>query len=143
MRDLTGGYKTCRSLCLPINREYVMATKTTGAELRAFYNDEAYWSSTPNASSEDVWHEEVVLKVNGIEQPDDFSINEDLKDVDRVVIVDGSVLSKSDDFKNCSFESFFKAWRKQQTTAHLAVSVPKEKLEAVRAAILAAGGSIK
>ncbi|HCL4132348.1 TPA: hypothetical protein N2C61_003455 [Pseudomonas aeruginosa] len=120
-----------------------MATKTTGAELKAFYNDDAYWQKSAANSSDDIWHDEVVLEVNGVEQPDDFSINEDLKDEDQVKIVYGQVLSNRDDFADRSFESFFKAWRKQQNTIYLAVAVPKDKVEAVRAAILAAGGSIK
>ncbi len=120
-----------------------MATKTNGAELKAFYNDDGYWLKTPDSKGDDVWHEDLVLVVNGVEQVDDFSITEDLKDEDQVTIVDGAVLSNRDDFADRSFESFFKAWRKQQNTAYLAVTVPKEKLEAVRAAILAAGGSIK
>jgi len=113
-----------------------MATKTNGAELKAFYNDDAYWT-------DDIWHEELTLEVNGVERSDDFSINEDLKGEDQVTIVDGAVLSNLEDFKDRSFESFFKAWRKQQNTVYLSVAVPKEKLDAVRAAILAAGGSVK
>jgi len=120
-----------------------MATKTNGAELKAFYNDDAYWLKTPASKTDDIWHEDLVLMVNGVEQADDFSITEDLKDEDQVTIVDGVVLSNRDDFKGRSFESFFKAWRKQQDTVYLAVAVPKDKQDAVRAAILAAGGSIK
>ncbi|EPG8943854.1 hypothetical protein L4Z64_001261 [Pseudomonas aeruginosa] len=120
-----------------------MATKTTGAELRAFYNDDAYWQKSDDTKSDDIWHEELVLEVNGVEQSDDFSISNDLKDEDQVKIVYGHVLSSRDDFADRSFESFFKAWRKQQNTVYLSVAVPKEKLDAVRAAILAAGGSIK
>ncbi|RMN21125.1 hypothetical protein ALQ64_02841 [Pseudomonas cannabina] len=120
-----------------------MATKTNGAELKAFYNDDAHWLKSPESKADDIWHEDLVLVVNGVEQVDDFSITEDLKDEDQVTIVDGVVLSKLDDFKDRSFESFFKAWRKHQNTAYLSVTVPKEKVEALRAAILAAGGSIK
>lgn len=120
-----------------------MATKTTGAELRAFYNDDSYWLKSGDGNSDDVWHEELVLEVNGVEQSDDFSINEDLKDEDQVKLVNGHVLSTREGFADRSFESFFKAWRKQQNTVYLSVAVPKEKLDAVCAAILAAGGSVK
>lgn len=119
-----------------------MTTKTTGAELKAFYNDDAFWGKD-DAANGDIWHEELVLEVNDVEMGDEFSINADLKDEDQVKIVDGYIHSTRADFKERTFESYFKAWRKQQGTAYLAVSVPKEKLEAVRAAILAAGGSIK
>ncbi|HEJ2342309.1 TPA: hypothetical protein ACWLUJ_006169 [Pseudomonas aeruginosa] len=120
-----------------------MATKTNGAELKAFYNDDAYWLKGADGNSDELWHEDLTLVVNGAEQAEDFSITEDLKDEDQVTIVDGAVLSNRDDFADRSFESFFRAWRKLQNTAYLSVTVPKEKLEAVRAAILAAGGSVK
>lgn len=119
-----------------------MATKTTGAELKAFYSDDQYWRKTPDSGSDDVWHEDLVLVVNGAEVDDHFSIEDDLKNDDQVTIVDGFVTSNIAGFKEVSFESFFKAWRKKQNTAYLSVSVPKEKLEAVRAAIIAAGGSV-
>jgi hypothetical protein len=42
---------------------------------------------------------------------------------------------------DCTFEAYLKKWRKQQNTVYLSVSVPKDKAEAVKAAIKAAGGS--
>ena len=36
----------------------------------------------------------------------------------------------------------FKRWRKKQSTVYLSVSVPKDKVDAVRAAIKAAGGTV-
>ena len=120
-----------------------MAIKTNGAELKAFYNDDAYWQKKEDSTSDDIWHEELVLVVNGAEQSDDFSINEDLQDEDQVTIIDGVVLSNIEKFNGRSFESFFKAWRKQQNTVYLSVSAPKDKLDAVLAAIKAAGGSVK
>ncbi|WOF81592.1 hypothetical protein P5704_027220 (plasmid) [Pseudomonas sp. FeN3W] len=107
------------------------------------YNDDAFWNKSGDNKGEDIWHEELLLEVNGVEQSEDFSISEDLKDEDQVKIVDGLVMSNGKEFAERSFESFFKAWRKQQSTVYLAVSVPRDKQEAVRAAILAAGGSVK
>lgn len=120
-----------------------MPTKTNGAELKAFYLDDAYWRKSSEKSTDDVWHEDLVLLVNGAEQPDDFSITTDLRDEDEVTITSGWVMSNVPTFKERSFEAFFKAWRKAQDTAFLSVSVPKDKLEAVKAAIRAAGGSVK
>ena len=37
----------------------------------------------------------------------------------------------------------FRRWRKQQTTEYLSVEVPKDKADAVRSAITAAGGRVK
>lgn len=120
-----------------------MATKTNGAELKAFYNDDDYWQKPANNSPDPIWHEELILVVNGVETTDDFSVNDDLKDEDLVTIVYGTISSILDDFSVTSFESFFKAWRKKQTTVFIAVSAPREKLEAVTAAIITAGGKIR
>lgn len=113
--------------------------RITGAELKAFYFDDEFWFN----SSDAVWHEDVILEVNGVTMEEDFSIHEDLKDDDLVSILGGEVVSILPDFDGCSFETFFKRWAKKQSTVYLAVQVPKDKLEAVREAIKAAGGTVK
>jgi hypothetical protein len=120
-----------------------MTTKTSGAELKAFYADRAYWVESPDSNGDDAWYEGLVLEVNGVEHGDEFSIISDLENDDDVVIVTGDVFANRVDFAPTSFEAFFKAWLELQKTVHLAVTVPKDKQEAVRAAILAAGGSIQ
>lgn len=118
-----------------------MSVKTHGAELKAFYTDESYWKRTANGG-DDLWYDDLVLMVNG-KEVEDFSIQNDLKDEDKVTIVAGIVRSNDENLVPArSFESFFKAWRKEQNTAYLCVTVSRDKLEAVRAAILAAGGKI-
>lgn len=120
-----------------------MATKTSGTELKTFYADRDYWVVSPDSNGDDAWYEGLVLEVNGVEHGDEFSIISDLENEDDVVIVTGDVFANREDFPSTSFETFFHAWRELQKTVHLTVAVPKEKLEAVQAAILAAGGSIK
>ena len=120
-----------------------MATKTSGTELKAFYADRDYWVVSPDSNGDDAWYEGLVLEVNGVEQGDDFSIISDLELEDQVTILTGVVFANRENFQCASFEAFFIAWRELQKTVHLTVTVPKDKLEAVRAAILAAGGSIK
>jgi hypothetical protein len=120
-----------------------MTTKTSGSELKAFYADRAYWVVSPDTNGDDAWYEGLVLEVNGVEQGDDFSIISDLESRDMVTIVTGHVFANRENFQCTSFEAFFNAWREQQKTVRLAVTVPKDKQEAVRAAILAAGGSIE
>lgn len=118
-----------------------MATKTTGAELKAFYDDKDFWpESIPNVS---IWFEEVTLKVNGLERDQAFSIADDLQVGDEVTILTGCVLSEGERHVDISFEAYFKKWRKLQNNVHLSVSVPKDKLDAVKAAIKAAGGSVQ
>lgn len=112
-----------------------MPTKTTGAELKRFHDDDEFWGEGTN------WHEDLTLKVNGVEKDEDFNIA-DLQDSDQVTILSGWIHSEKDDGPDCSFETFFKRWRKNQNTAYLGVSFPKDKLEAIKAAIKAAGGTI-
>lgn len=119
-----------------------MATKTTGLELKEFYGAEDYWTQTVNGARIEFWHEELVLKVNGIVQENEIEIAS-LKDHDVVTIVAGIVLNDHPSISDYSFESFFKGWRKQTNTAFLSVEVPKDKLEAVKASIRDAGGKVK
>lgn len=114
-----------------------MATKTSGAEIKAFYRDDAYW---PDDKDGNVWHDDLLLEVNGTES-DDVNIDE-LQSSDQVKIVDGYILSHGVYKVDCSFESYFKKWRKEQNTAFISAKVPKDKLDAVKAAIKAAGGTV-
>lgn len=81
------------------------------------------------------------MLLNG--QPvDEFQFNlGDVKDVDKLAISGGWV---SDDDGNDygSFENYFRQWRKKQTVVILLVEAPKEKAEAVKSAVRAAGGKV-
>ena len=115
----------------------------TGAELKAFYNDDKFWLKSDDPPADDgAWHEDVILSVNDEEQTEDFSIQQDLQDDDRVLILDGVVLFCDPETEGCTFETFFRRWRKKQSTVYLSVSVPRDKLDAVREAIKAAGGTV-
>ena len=47
----------------------------TGAELKAFYNDDKFWLKSDDPRADDgAWHEDVILSVNDEEQTEDFSI---------------------------------------------------------------------
>lgn len=115
-----------------------MPTKTSGSELKAFYNDDGFWN--PNGE-DDVWHEELELEVNGQVMDDSFSIDEDLKPEDQVRIMAGWVQS-NDGSVDVSFETYFKRWKKKQDTVFLSVQAPKDKLDAIKEAIIAAGGKV-
>jgi hypothetical protein len=110
--------------------------KTTGAEWKAFNNDEAYWG--------DFYIDDEVVTVNG--NPVDryeFDAHK-LNDADKLEIDGGWVADQAvGSEKEYSLDKFFKTWRKQQTTEFLSVEVPKENADAVRAAIVAAGGKVK
>ncbi|ASD50491.1 hypothetical protein FDI24_gp210 [Acidovorax phage ACP17] len=111
-----------------------MAVKTTGAEFKQFYNDEKVWEG-------DAWHEDVVLRVDGkyVDEGEDLN---DLPDNASVVIEGGCMLDGPYKDKDVSMETVFKRWRKQLTAQTVVVEVDNAYLEAVVAAIKAAGGKI-
>lgn len=108
--------------------------KTTGAEFWRFYNDDAYWP-------EGAWHEDSVVKVNGqvVEDYDEHTIPNDA----QVEIDGGVILLDERGDKSVNFETQFKKWRKAQDTTVLFVDCPNDKLDAIKAAIKAAGGKVK
>lgn len=113
-----------------------MTTKTTGAEILRFYNDSEFWP-------DGVWHEDEVVTVDGAEWLRELSA---IPDGAVVAVSHGAVFSDGDsaapwgDGDGPSFETHFKHWRKKQATAVGTFECPKDKLQAVKAAIKAAGG---
>ena len=113
-----------------------MTAKTTGAELKLFYFDDAFW---PDGA----WHTNEEIEVDGMPLSEDIGI-EDVPDGAVVKIAGGVVIGLpnwGDD--GPSFEARFKEWRKAQSTVLFVVECAKDKKWAVRAAIRAAGGRIK
>lgn len=115
-----------------------MATKTTGAELKRFYTDAAYWPE----DNGNTYHEEEYVEVNGIPLGDDASIT-DIAD-DAVVKIEGGIVfsDRWEHDRAPSFETYFKRWKKEQNTASIVVECDKAKLDAVMEAIKAAGGKV-
>jgi hypothetical protein len=113
-----------------------MTVKATGAEVKAFYTAEKFW---PKGTI----HEDEVITIDGIAFDEgSIDLGTELSDTCIVAITDGYVTNDTYDKDLGSFESYFKKWRKQQNTAFLSVAVPKDKLDAVLAAIKAAGGKV-
>ena len=113
-----------------------MTVKATGAEVKSFYTDEKFWPKG-------VIHEDEVITIDGIAADEgSVDLEQDLSDTCIVEITDGYVTNETYDKDLGSFEAYFKKWRKQQDTAFLSVSVPKDKLDAVLSAIKAAGGKV-
>ena len=112
-----------------------MTAKTTGAELKRFYFDEAFWP-------EGAWHENEEIEVDGSPLSEDVGI-EDVPDGAAVKIAGGVVIGLPDlGDDGPSFEGHFKKWRRAQSTVLFVVECAKDKEGAVRAAIRAAGGRI-
>lgn len=113
-----------------------MAIKTTGAEFKRFYNDDVYW---PPADG--IWHEDEILTVNGVVQEDGVDTDA-IPDEAEVKIEGGIVFGRDWDGNEPSFEAYFKRWRKKQNTASFLVECDLSILEAVKAAVKAAGGRV-
>lgn len=109
--------------------------KTNGAEWKAFIADNTYWA--------EFCVEDDVISVNGA-HVDEYSFDlNTLADADKVTVDGGWVTDQAaNSNKEYSLDTFFRRWRKQQTTEFLSVEVPKEKAQAVKAAIVAAGGKV-
>lgn len=112
-----------------------MPTKASGAEFKRFYTDNVYWPQDEG----NTYHEDQSILVNGAEYDGDF---EDIAD-DALVSIDGGIVFGPQwDGNEPSFETYFKRWRKLQSTVSMMVEVDRSKEEALRAAIGAAGGKI-
>lgn len=95
--------------------------KTTGALWKEFYNDEAFW--------EGYYHDDTLILFDGVEV-------EDYEDPapDAVVTIDyGFVYKNNEDFfaHDLSLETFFKRWKKKQTTRTVAVTINKDDFDKV------------
>ena len=110
-----------------------MTVKTTGAEFKRFYFDDAYW---PDGT----WHEDEEIEVDGLPISEDLAI-EDVPDTASMRIAGGVVMGLADG-SGPSVESYFKKWRKAQSTVSLLVECDKDKEDAVRSAVRAAGGRV-
>lgn len=110
--------------------------KTTGAEFKRFYNDDGFWPQDDG----NTYHEDETVTVDGAEwEPDYNELPADAKVTLEGGMMFGPQWNRHD---GPSMEGYFKKWRKQQSTTFLTVEVPKDKLEAVKAAIKASGGKV-
>lgn len=113
-----------------------MATKTTGAEFKRFYSDDSFWRPPGRT---DTWHEDEAITVKGEAYDGDIAA---MADDALVTISGGWVMGVSSNGEALGFETFFKRWRKQQTTVSFLVECDIENAESIKAAIRAAGGTI-
>lgn len=110
-----------------------MAAKTTGAEFKKFYSDPVFWK-------DGVWHDDEVVLVDGVAQ-DDLDPGK-IPDASKVVIECGVVFLNDEDIEGVELDTYFRRWLTVQTTRSLVVEFSAEKLDAVVAAIKAAGGKV-
>lgn len=112
-----------------------MTAKTTGAELKRFYADKEFWPDNG-----DVYHDDEYITVDGADMPEFWDIDQ-IPDSAKVTVADGMVFGVSDG-DDPSFESYFKKWRKKQTTASFVVECNIAKQDELVALIKAHGGRV-
>ena len=113
--------------------------KCTGQEFKAFENDATYWHPG-NAERESTYMDDVVLEING-EEVEDFDAQQ-FKDTDIIKIVAGGVLYCTKGPEDQALDSYFRRWKKEQTSMTFIVECDKSKYDDVVAAIKAAGGRV-
>ena len=117
-----------------------MPTIATGAEFKRFYNDPEFWPEDEGKT----WHDDTAVEINGVEYGSDTSdidYNE-IADNAKVKVLSGVVYGPKLGDDGVAFDTYFRRWQKKQNTVTLVVEVDKAKLEAVQAAVRAAGGKI-
>lgn len=114
-----------------------MTAKTTGAEFKRFYNDDAIWPDHDGGT----YHDDEILKVNGVIQENGVDTSA-IPDDAVVEIEGGMVFGPKWDGNEPTFEAYFKSWRKKQSTMSFLVECDPDKFEAIKAAVKAAGGRI-
>jgi len=116
-----------------------MATKTTGAEFKAFIQDEAYWTG-------DAYFEDELLLINGVPHHDDCDLDYTSIEDAASITIEGGVVHDSPNWAGKdapSLESFFKRWKKQRETQTLVIEFNKSRFGEVKEALKGLGITIK
>ena len=111
-----------------------MSIKTTGAEWNAFYADKEAW---PKGA----WHEDEDLTIDGKWAGEDYDLA-NIAPAAAVSVSGGIVYLDGAGAEGPSLESHFRTWRKKQSTARFSCEAPINLADAVKAAIVAAGGKV-
>lgn len=112
-----------------------MSLVINGAQWNAFYNDPAIWGKNDGS----IYYDDVCLIVNG-EQLAEGHPHENFADSDSIKIESGVVYYPND---SRELASVIRSWLKKQTKTFLVVECDVKNLDAVKAAIKAAGGKVK
>lgn len=117
-----------------------MTVKTTGAEFKRFYNDVEFWPDHSDPTDKrEIWHEDEAITVDGRDVAEYEFVADEVPDSASMTIEGGVVLGVSGD-DDPSLETYFRRWKKKQTTVSMVVECPRERLDEVKAAVKAAGG---
>jgi len=115
-----------------------MTIKCTGAEFSRFLTDTAFWRH--GNGDQHTWFDEAEFSVNGVEVEDvDLA---QISKTDILTLAGGIVMGPVVGASEPSLETYFKRWKKAQSTTVLCVEMPNDKVDAIKAAIKAAGGKV-
>ncbi len=114
-----------------------MPIKTTGAEFKRFYDDPKFWPEDGG----DTYHDDVLFYIDGSVIEDGYDIS-DVPDGAQVKIEGGTVFSPN--LANCmmNFETYFRRWKKLQTTSVVLVECDVSRVGEMKAAIKKCGAKI-
>ncbi|MDD2223678.1 MAG: hypothetical protein PHF42_09590 [Pseudomonas sp.] len=114
-----------------------MTVKVTGAEFKKFYIDKNFWP-------EGRFHEEVEITIDVNGEVITNHLEYDLYAVpdDAKITLQGGCVQDEDGKEFGAIDTYFRKWRKKQTTTFLVVEVPLDKIETIKATINAAGGKV-
>lgn len=115
-----------------------MTVKMSGLEFKSFWNDKNAWPGNDG----DTYVEDETISVGDIEHVDGVE-TEDIKDTDIVKINGGYIYSTADtSLDGKSLETHFKQWKKNKSKTTFIVECDRSIEDAVKAAIIAAGGKV-
>jgi hypothetical protein len=120
-----------------------MSIKTTGRDFKRFYTDDAVWK--PAGSKDGAYFDDVTIYVNDADWDAGGKDYEDIPDDATVSFSGGSWYPDQDtaaQYESRNFETVFKKWRKAQTHTTIIVEVALDNIEAMKAAVAAAGGKV-
>lgn len=111
-----------------------MKTKTSGKELKAFWNmGEPWWLK-------DGWVEGDSYLVNGEEVGDHFEPGS-CEDTDKITILSGVIVDITGE-KELDLSVQFRKWRKSLTITTVVVEISPDKLSELKAHVKSLGGKI-
>lgn len=113
--------------------------KMTGREFKAFMADPDVWG--PQDSNVPTYCDDTAVTVNGTDLGTDWIV-EEIADDDAVKITAGYMCDRHSPKVPESFAGAARWWLKRQKVTSFVVECDKDRLDAVTAAIVAAGGKV-
>lgn len=107
---------------------------TTGAEFKQFLNDSMYWPDDNGVT----YYEDDIVTINA-KRVEEYTAD-DLQDTDVITIKGGIVRGKGDD---CTFEAYFKAWRKAQEQQTFTVTCKEVDFEKLKFMLIGCGCEVR